>query len=176
MSGDVLDPSDLSKMLHAGPYTITANALTGYRFVRWIDENGNEVSTNPALVIARDAITGRYEAHTYRAVFAELEDVTINYVVSDSATVWIDFASDSVAPVSGTPKTNVAHVSTGYMIDGWYDAAATSSGSADSFTPARGADGLYVAATYTLRIIPKTDTPFVIEYWLQDATGRFQQG
>lgn len=61
------------------------------------------------------------------------------------------------------------------MIEGWYDAAGNKVASGDSFTPSRGADGMYAAATYTVRVIPKTDTPFVIEYWLQDASGVFSK-
>ena len=78
-------------MLYAGPFTLTANAFDGYRFVRWVDENGNEVSTNASLLVGRDLVSGRYEAHTYYAVFAELESVTIDYTVSNSNVVWVDF-------------------------------------------------------------------------------------
>lgn len=104
VTGDALDPANLSNMLYAGPFTLTANAFDGYRFVRWVDENGNEVSTNASLLVGRDLASGRYEAHTYYAVFAELESVTIDYTVSNSNVVWVDFATEAVPPFPAIPR------------------------------------------------------------------------
>ena len=92
--GEVYD-SDMTTVRNNLPYEITATAFTGYEFVKWIDEDGNTVSTNATLKLAASDVDSLFHAHSYYAVFAELPAIPytqLNEIMNGKRSVSPDFA------------------------------------------------------------------------------------
>lgn len=62
--------------------TIKATANSGYKFVKWVDNNGNTVSTNASysITFSHNTISANATTVTYTAVFEEISGVNNIYI------------------------------------------------------------------------------------------------
>ena len=89
--------------------TITATALSGYRFVQWNDGNTNAIR---AIVVTADVV--------YTAYFAQEETLTYTITVM-SANNDMGIASGGGTYPQGTVITIMAEAFPGYQFDRWHD-------------------------------------------------------
>ena len=128
----------------------TAEADPGFRFVGWFDAKGNQVSTDPHL--DPPTVDGVYSQAVYTARFKELEHVTLSYMAGDHGSV--SPQGESLNPESDVAQGSTAAADPGWRLEGWYDESGSKVSSDARFVPARPADGLYRAASYTARFAP----------------------
>lgn len=91
----------------------TAEAKSGFHFVRWENSKGDDKGTSEHLTPGKT--DNRYVSETYYAVFAEDNPIEIKYVAKEGGSV--SKASESVLPVSGNPKGSVATANNGYSFN-----------------------------------------------------------
>ena len=144
-----------------GPATGTAGSTatpnTGYHLVGWYEAIDAEYDTllSDELTFSPDKVGGVNVAGSYVALFAEDENVTINYAIktigqADSVGGGLFPTEQSIGPATGTAGSN-ATANTGYHLVGWYEANDTSFinqlSDAAIFNPAK-VEGLNVAGSY----------------------------
>lgn len=117
-----------------GPFNgSTATAYQGYHFVRWQNDEGEEVDPTveggTTFKPEKDPVEFVYKAGTYYAVFAENDDVTIKYEAKTITTHTeqtlvggtVDPTSEDLAPATGVATGSFAEVKPGFTFKGWYD-------------------------------------------------------
>lgn len=121
----------------------TASEDAGYTFVKWTNEAGDVVGTEPTFV--PDKKDGAYEEATYYANFVQKADVTINYEAKEGGRV--EPANETLAPATGVAQGSVATAEAGYHFVSWTNEANEVVGTKAAFVPQK-VDGVNVAATY----------------------------
>ena len=131
--------------------------------MKWT-KNGVDYSTNAAI----DPQPLYVDGDAYVAVFAENDDVTINYVAETGGSV--SCASETLAPATGEAQGSVATAAAGYHFVNWTNAAGDVVSEEATFVPAK-VGGLNVAATYTAHF-EKNDYTLTIEYRYESIEGQ----
>ena len=139
-----------------------ATPFPGYYFVNWT-KNGDAVSTEQHFIPVKED-GGVYEEATYRANFAENDDVTIEYVATFGGAV--SLSSESVPPDTGKPIGSTATADTGYKFVYWSNERGDFVSTDEKFIPNKSGDGIYEAATYYANFAPSTDIEYTIQYLL----------
>ena len=127
----------------------TASAIEGYKFVKWIDVKGNQVSTDEKFVP-----TAREDA-TYIAVF-EKEEVTpepkpeptyftIRYISSDTNQGTVSPGSEVVAIKTGTITGSTAYARSGYRFVKWIGTDGLVKSFSANFVPTDRVSATYIA-------------------------------
>ena len=144
--GGMVNPTQETVLISTGvAQGSIAEALAGYKFVGWFDEDGNELRTNPEFVPAK--VNGLNVAATYYAKFEE-QKVTINYVaVGTGGSVTPE--SEELFAVTGVATGSVATAKPGYRFVGWFSDADCQHqiSTFAQYVPGK-VNGLNVAATY----------------------------
>ena len=133
----------------------TITPARGYHFVKWVDADGNTVSTTANF---RPSKPGeRWVEATYTAVMEE-DLVTVNYKVVGYGTA--SNTSDQVAIFSGETSSTVTWDSKVENFIGWYDAEGNLLHTQPHFTPTRPESGWIDGTTYYAKFesIPYTIT------------------
>lgn len=133
--------------------TITATAKTGYKFVGWYDELGDEVSlsaTESIAVTSTRTIYAHFQIKTY----------TVKAIPSPSDKGTVTFENDGVVPDAPGVKVTIKHGSVayfvaeetteGYIFKGWYtnSACTTPAGSGTAYTNKK--FNIQITSDYTL--------------------------
>ena len=128
-----------------------AKAQPGYKFDKWVDSTDETVSEVAHLNPPKTA-EGKYVEATYKAYFAPIESVTINYEVSPTyAATLTNPSSESISPTSTVPpQGNSAVAVDGFSFVKWIDKNTEQEVWAfpDNFVPSKTSEGVYVNATY----------------------------
>lgn len=126
----------------------------GYSFQGWsLDDDGAIAYTDRQTV--KNLVSEDGGKVTLHAVWDEDADVVVSYTVSDPDHAELSNDSDELAPATGKPKGSTVTPAEGYRFDGWVDVSTGEKvGASQEFTPSRGTDGLWHAATYEARIAP----------------------
>ena len=131
----------------------TATANTGYTFAGWYDASGTLVSGNASFKPTSKT------AATYTARFTE-NTVTITYKAETGGTVSPE--TETVGVVTGTVQGSTATANSGYIFDGWYNAAGEKVSNEATYRPDK------ATATYTARF---KENAFTIHYVAQGEGG-----
>ncbi len=155
VSGGAADDSvsEGVKPVSGDPKGARAVAATGYKFVRWVNAQGNTVSDSEAFT-PQKSDKGLYEAATYTAVFEE-NVVQITYKADGNGTVSLGDGGavgkqvdEAINAALGTPKGARATADAGYRFVGWKAEGGSDYLTKDaSYTPAK-SGGVYATATY----------------------------
>ena len=95
------------------PVTLTAEPATGYEFVEWTGDVGDEDATSSEITLAVDA------AKSVTAVFAEVEQYTLAVAVDGEEGGSVTVEPDLDAYYYGTEVTLTAEPIEGYEFAGW---------------------------------------------------------
>jgi uncharacterized repeat protein (TIGR02543 family) len=99
----------------------TATAKSGYHFVNWTDQEGNQVSTNAVFIPAKNRTSNSYTSATYTANFAA-DPVHTYYTITASASPSSGgTVTGGGTYVEGTSVTLKASAKEGYTFLGWYE-------------------------------------------------------
>ena len=143
----------------------TATATTGNKFVKWMDTEGNQVSTDANFVP-----TTREDA-TYIAVFEKEETVTpqpteftIKYISADTNKGTVNPASETVAITGGTISGSTATATTGNKFVKWMDTEGNQVSTDANFVPTAREDATYIAVFEKEETVTPQPTDFTIKY------------
>ena len=145
----------------------TATATTGNKFVKWMDTEGNQVSTDANFVP-----TAREDA-TYIAVFEKEEtvtpqptDFTIKYISANTDQGTVSPASETVAMTGGTINGSTATAISGYKFVKWIDTNGSIKSTDANFVPTERISATYIAVFEKIgSVIPPTPSDtFTIHY------------
>lgn len=120
-----------------------AAVMSGYHFVNWTNEAGEEVGTELEFIPAK--VNGVNVAATYYANFEENEAIDIQYVARIGGSV--NPGNETLAPATGVAVGSTAMADTGYHFVNWTNEADEEVGTDLAFVPEK-VDGVNVAATY----------------------------
>ena len=136
-----------------------AVAQLGYRFVAWVDEQGNTVGTGETFVPAR--VDGAYSSATYTAVFQERDPIYVGYFHTVGGTISREV--EWVAPVTGVVEGCIPTADPGYHFVDWIDDLGNTYRGDDGvlFVPAK-AGGINISHSYTARF--EEDADVTISY------------
>ena len=130
-----------------------AFANPGHTFRGWSLSAGGAVSYEDAQRVSNLTAEDGGKVTLY-AVWEEDAPVAISYKVSDPAHGTVSSDADVVAPATGEARGSTAQPAPGYKVVGWAGPDGNPASDGASMLPARGADGLWHAATYTALIEP----------------------
>ena len=143
----------------------TATATTGNKFVKWMDTEGSQVSTDANFVP-----TAREDA-TYIAVFEKEETVTpqpteftIKYISADTNKGTVNPASETVAKTGGTISGSTATATTGNKFVKWMDTEGNQVSTDANFVPTAREDATYIAVFEKEETVTPQPTDFTIKY------------
>ena len=143
----------------------TATATTGNKFVKWMDTEGNQVSTDANFVP-----TAREDA-TYIAVFEKEETVTpqpteftIKYISADTNKGTVNPTSETVAITGGTISGSTATATTGNKFVKWMDTEGNQVSTDANFVPTAREDATYIAVFEKEETVTPQPTDFTIKY------------
>ena len=165
-----VDPSSETVKVKGGEIKGSeAKAKPGYKFVKWIDTEGNEVSKDEKFVP-----TERKDA-TYIAVFEKEEKVTptpepknftIKYISTDENQGTVSPESETVKVDGGEIKGSEAKAKPGYKFVKWIDTEGNEVSKDEKFVPTERKDATYIAVFEKEEKVTPTPEPknFTIKY------------
>ena len=130
----------------------TATPKSGYKFVKWMDTDGNTMTSEGTKLVP----TERKDA-TYIAVFEkedkvtptpepeEPTDFTIKYISADTKQGTVSPASETVAITGGTITGSTATPKEGYKFVKWIDVKGNQVSTDEKFVPTAREDATYIA-------------------------------
>ena len=143
----------------------TATANKGYKFVKWIDTEGKQVSTDAKFVP-----TERKTA-TYIAVFEKEEEVTpeptdftIKYISMDTKMGTVSPSEEVVAIKGGEIKGSTATANKGYKFVKWIDIAGNKVSEKAKIVPTLKEEATYIAIFEKVEPVEPKPTEFTIKY------------
>lgn len=140
--GSVTPPSETVSEVAVSATGSTARPDTNYVFVNWT--SGESVVGTNATFVPSPGQSGKYEAATYKANFAERK-ATITYEAGTGGTV--SSASEQVDCVTGTPQGSTATAVSGYSFVNW-TADGEEVSTDPAFTPTKAEGEVFADVTY----------------------------
>ena len=152
---------------------VRAKVKWGYRFTGWYLENGTEIVGNSTkFEPTKESGEKWIDGTTYVAVFAPVDDVTINFESesTDKGTVnGVNKVSQNLNPAIGVAEAIKAEAKPGYEFDGWYLNNTKIDGANAEFTPVKGENEVWVNdTTYVAKFKEK---PNVTISYVTDGNG-----
>ena len=145
---------DQAQNLSANTYT----AAAGYHFAGWnMDDKATTADyDNGSLVSNLTDVNG--EVVKFYAIWAENDKIEVKYQSNDINMGTVKPEVEPLGPATGEAKGATATPKEGYHFVNWTDATAYVVSTDTTFIPAKSAEGLNVAATYTANFAPNTYT------------------
>lgn len=126
---------------------VKATPNKGYKFVEWKLKDGAKTADTAEFTPTKAAGTKWIDGTTYVAVFAPLDNVTINFESENTTMGTVDTPSQSLNPETGVATAVKAEAKPGYEFDGWYLNNNKIDGANAEFTPVKGENEVWVNDT-----------------------------
>ena len=126
---------------------VKATPKKGYEFVEWkLKDSGAKTADTAEFTPAKSGEKW-IDGTTYVAVFAKLNDVTINFESDNDKMGTVSMPSQSLNPETGVAEAVKAEAKPGYEFDGWYLNNNKIDGANAEFTPVKGENEVWVNDT-----------------------------
>ena len=126
---------------------VKATPNKGYEFVEWkLKDSGAKTADTAEFTPAKSGEKW-IDGTTYVAVFAKLDDVTINFESDNDKMGTVSMPSQSLNPETGVATAVKAEAKPGYEFDGWYLNNTKIDGANAEFTPVKGENEVWVNDT-----------------------------
>ena len=126
---------------------VKATPNKGYEFVEWkLKDSGAKTADTAEFTPAKSGEKW-IDGTTYIAVFAKLDDVTINFESDNDKMGTVSMPSQSLNPETGVATAVKAEAKQGYEFDGWYLNNTKIDGANAEFTPVKGENEVWVNDT-----------------------------
>ena len=126
---------------------VKATPNKGYEFVEWkLKDSGAKTADTAEFTPAKSGEKW-IDGTTYVAVFAKLDDVTINFESDNDKMGTVSMPSQSLNPETGVAEAVKAEAKPGYEFDGWYLNNTKIDGANAEFTPVKGENEVWVNDT-----------------------------
>lgn len=126
---------------------VKATPNKGYEFVEWkLKDSGAKTADTAEFTPAKSGEKW-IDGTTYVAVFAKLDDVTINFESDNDKMGTVSMPSQSLNPETGVATAVKAEAKPGYEFDGWYLNNNKIDGANAEFTPVKGENEVWVNDT-----------------------------
>ena len=126
---------------------VKATPKKGYEFVEWkLKDSGAKTADTAEFTPAKSGEKW-IDGTTYVAVFAKLNDVTINFESDNDKMGTVSMPSQSLNPETGVAEAVKAEAQPGYEFDGWYLNNNKIDGANAEFTPVKGENEVWVNDT-----------------------------
>lgn len=141
----------------------------GYEFVEWkLKDSGAKTADTAEFTPAKSGEKW-IDGTTYVAVFAKLDDVTINFESDNDKMGTVSMPSQSLNPETGVATAVKAEAKPGYEFEGWYLNNNKIDGANAEFTPVKGENEVWVNdTTYVAKFKEK---PNVTISYVTDGNG-----
>lgn len=148
---------------------VKATPNKGYEFVEWkLKDSGAKTADTAEFTPAKSGEKW-IDGTTYVAVFAKLDDVTINFESDNDKMGTVSMPSQSLNPETGVATAVKAEAKPGYEFDGWYLNNTKIDGANAEFTPVKGENEVWVNdTTYVAKFKEK---PNVTISYVTDGNG-----
>ena len=148
---------------------VKATPNKGYEFVEWkLKDSGAKTADTAEFTPAKSGEKW-IDGTTYVAVFAKLDDVTINFESDNDKMGTVSMPSQSLNPETGVATAVKAEAKPGYEFDGWYLNNNKIDGANAEFTPVKGENEVWVnGTTYVAKFKEK---PNVTISYVTDGNG-----
>ena len=148
---------------------VKATPKKGYEFVEWkLKDSGAKTADTAEFTPAKSGEKW-IDGTTYVAVFAKLDDVTINFESDNDKMGTVSMPSQSLNPETGVATAVKAEAKPGYEFDGWYLNNTKIDGANAEFTPVKGENEVWVNdTTYVAKFKEK---PSVTISYVTDGNG-----
>ena len=126
---------------------VKATPNKGYEFVEWkLKDSGAKTADTAEFTPAKSGEKW-IDGTTYVAVFAKLDDVTINFESDNDKMGTVSMPSQSLNPETGVAEAVKAEAKPGYEFDGWYLNNTKIDDANAEFTPVKGENEVWVNGT-----------------------------
>ncbi len=137
---------------------VKATPNKGYEFVEWkLKDSGAKTADTAEFTPAKSGEKW-IDGTTYVAVFAKLDDVTINFKSDNETMGTVSTPSQSLNPETGVAAAVTATANAGYEFDGWYLNNTKIDGAEAEFTPVKAENEVWEnGTTYVAKFTEKAD-------------------